>query len=69
MRIIIGEEGFSSMKRRDLIKLLEKNGWELYRHGGSHDIYKKGTKRETIPRHPEVKESLAKSIIQRNGLK
>jgi len=57
------------MKRRDLIKLLEKNGWELVRSGGNHDIYKKGNHREVIPRHTEIKEALAKQIIKRNGLK
>ena len=25
------------MKRRDLIKLLEKNGWYLKRNGGDHE--------------------------------
>lgn len=27
------------MKRRDLVKMLEKNGFYLKRHGGDHDIY------------------------------
>lgn len=57
------------MKRRDLIKLLEKNGWWLDRNGGGHDIYTDGKTKESIPRHTEVKENLAKSIIRRNGLK
>ncbi len=30
------------MKRRDLIKLLEKNGWYYLREGGRHDIYTNG---------------------------
>ena len=30
------------MKRRDLIKLLEKNGWTFKRAGGNHDVYVKG---------------------------
>ncbi len=30
------------MKRRDLIKLLEKNGWTFLRNGGNHDIYTDG---------------------------
>ena len=38
------------MKRRDLIKLLEKNGWYLKRKGGNHDIYTNGTDNETISR-------------------
>lgn len=28
------------MKRKDLIELLEQNGWYLKRNGGNHDIYK-----------------------------
>lgn len=57
------------MKRRDLIRLLEENGWWLLRRGGNHDIYTNGQKSEPIPRHSEIKEELAKSIIRRQGLK
>ena len=57
------------MKTKDLIKLLEKNGWKLKRHGADHDVYTKGTERESVPRHKEIKENLAKSIIKRRGLK
>ena len=57
------------VKRTDLIKLLVKNGWYLKRNGGGHDIYTDGTNNESIPRHQEIKENLAKSIIKRRGLK
>ena len=57
------------MKRKDLIELLEQNGWYLKRNGVNHDIYTNGTDTETIPRHKEVKEILAKAIIKRRGLK
>lgn len=57
------------MKRRDLIKLLEKNGWYFLRDGRSHDVYTNGVKMEPIPRHKEINEMLAKSIIKRYGLK
>ncbi len=57
------------MKRRDLIKKLESNGWWYLRSGGNHDIYTNGIKSETIPRHTEIKETLAKAIIRRQGLK
>lgn len=57
------------MKRKDLVKLLERNGWRLLRHGANHDIYTNGINSETIPRHAEIKEMLAKSIIRRQGLK
>ena len=57
------------MKRTDLIKLLERNGWRLKRNGGSHDIYSNGKEAETILRHSEINENLAKAIIRRRGLK
>ncbi len=43
------------MKRRDLIKLLESNGWWLLRNGSNHDIYTNGQRSEPIPRHGEIK--------------
>ena len=57
------------MKRRDLIKLLEKNGWYLKRNGGNQDIYTNGVDNEPISRQSEIKEDLAKAIIKRRGLK
>ena len=57
------------MKRKTLIKLLESNGWWLLRNGANHDIYTNGKCSEPIPRHPEIKEQLAKAIIRRQGLK
>jgi len=57
------------MKRRDLIKLLERNGWYLKRNGGNHDIYTNGVDNEPIFRQSEIKEDLAKAIIKRRGLK
>ena len=57
------------MKRRDLIKLLEKNGWWFKREGGGHDIYTDGTNIEPISRQREIKEPVAQAIIRRRGLK
>lgn len=57
------------MKRKDLIALLEKNGFELKRQCGGHDVYAKGQQMEPIPRHREINELLAKAIIKRRGLK
>jgi len=57
------------MKRRDLVKKLEKNGWYLARHGSDHDVYTNGNEIETVPRHTEIDERLAKAIIRRRGLK
>lgn len=57
------------MKTKDLIELLERNGWKFKRHGGEHDVYTKDNVNETIPRHKEIRENLAKAIIKRRGLK
>lgn len=57
------------MKTKDLIELLIKNGWTFKRHGANHDICIKGTERESIVRHRETDEELAKAIIKRRGLK
>lgn len=57
------------MKQRDLLKLLERNGWYKMRDGGNHIIYTNGTRCEPIPRHKELNEILAKAIIKRLGLK
>ncbi len=57
------------MKERDLVKLLEKNGFKLVRDGGNHNVYSNGKKTEAVPRHNEVSEGLAKAIIKRNDLK
>ena len=55
------------MKRRDLIKRLEELGCVLIRHGGKHDWYtNQATKQsQPVPRHKEINESLAKSIIKK----
>lgn len=56
------------MKRKDLIRLLEKNGFVFLRNGANHDVYSNGTRSETVPRHNEIAELLAKAIIKRNNL-
>lgn len=53
------------MKRKDLIKRLEKAGFTLERHGGNHDVYSRGKDKEVIPRHSEINENLAKTILKR----
>ena len=55
------------MKRRDLIKRIEKLGYVFVRHGGNHDWYSnpETKKSQPIPRHNEINENLAKSIVQK----
>jgi len=58
------------MKRRDLINILRKNGFEKAREGSAHTIYKAGNKREVqVPRHRELNENTANQILKDAGLK
>lgn len=57
------------MKRRDLINKLQAKGWYFLRSGHKHDIYTDGKHQEPIPRHRELDEELAKSIMKKYGLK
>ena len=45
------------MKTKDLIELLERNGWKFKRHGANHDIYVKDGQRESVVRHRETDEA------------
>ncbi|MGN0170491.1 MAG: type II toxin-antitoxin system HicA family toxin [Lachnospiraceae bacterium] len=57
-----------SVKCRELVKKLEKAGFVFERHGGNHDIYRRGNDIEQIPRHKNINEILARSIIKKWGL-
>jgi len=54
------------VKRKDLIKKLEKTGCVLIRHGGRHDWYHNPRTKvsQPVPRHREIKDTLAKHIIK-----
>jgi predicted RNA binding protein YcfA (HicA-like mRNA interferase family) len=54
------------MKRTQLLQILNQMGAVFVRHGKKHDVYKQPTTNiETaIPRHDDVKEFTAKSIIK-----
>ncbi len=54
------------MKKRDLIRFLEKMGCRLIRHGGRHDWYQNPVTKvaQPVPRHNEINENLAKHIIK-----
>jgi predicted RNA binding protein YcfA (HicA-like mRNA interferase family) len=55
------------MKRRELIKQLEKLGCLFVWHGANHDWYSnpKTKQSQPVPRHNEINENLAKSIIKK----
>jgi len=54
------------MKRKDLIKHLEKQGCVLLREGSNHSVYINRAKRKasTVPRHKEINDFLAKKICK-----
>ena len=58
------------MKRRDIINQLLAAGYTKARDRGDHTIYEKpGSRSIPVPRHREVRESLAKAILKQAGLK
>ena len=54
------------MKRRDLVRHLERHGCEFLREGGNHTVYvnRRTRKSSTVPRHREVFELLARKICK-----
>ena len=58
------------MKRRELIRYIEKYGCEFLRDGGNHTVYvnRKEMKVTTIPRHHEIDENLSRKICKDLGI-
>ncbi len=53
------------MKRRDLIKHIEKNGCTLLREGGKYSIYvNKEGKEVPVTRHPELEKHTASKLCK-----
>jgi predicted RNA binding protein YcfA (HicA-like mRNA interferase family) len=54
------------MKRGVLLKILKKNGCIFIKHGSRHDQYiqPRTGKTDQIPRHSNISEETAKSIIR-----
>jgi len=52
------------MKRREVERRLRELGWRFLRHGGSHDVWTDGSNDTAIPRHTEISEGTARSIIR-----
>jgi mRNA interferase HicA len=55
------------MKRVDLLKRLKRQGCVFIRHGGKYDWYQNPETQmcQPVPRHKEINELLAKSIIKK----
>lgn len=54
------------MKRRALLSHLQEHGCQVLREGASHSVWinPQTGRRETVPRHTEVKKHLARSICR-----
>jgi mRNA interferase HicA len=58
----------AEMNRAKVVSRLLREGWELARHGGGHDIYrhpKNGV--VAVPRHRELSPGVARSIARTAG--
>ncbi len=57
-----------SVKRRDLIRYLEKNGFYLLREGGKHSIYTNEKKVISVKRHKQLDRITANELCKQAGL-
>ncbi len=58
-----------SIKRKQLIRYLETNGFKMLREGGNHSIYSKGKKIIPVKRHTTLDRITANEICKQAGLK
>lgn len=58
------------MKRREFVRELVAEGCHLKRHGAAHDLYFNPRTGRTVPvpRHTEIKNTLARGIRRQLGL-
>ena len=57
-----------SVKRRDLVKYFEQNGFYLLREGGNHSIYVNGRKAVPVKRHRDFDRITANELCKQAGL-
>jgi predicted RNA binding protein YcfA (HicA-like mRNA interferase family) len=57
-----------SVKLRDLVQYLEKNGFRVVREGGNHAIYSNGIKIVPVKRHRQFDRITANEICKQAGL-
>ena len=58
------------MKRKDVIRYLEKQGCDFLREGANHTVYvnRREKKVTTVPRHKEIDEYLMSKICKDLGI-
>ncbi|HEV7667777.1 MAG TPA: type II toxin-antitoxin system HicA family toxin [Thermoanaerobaculia bacterium] len=57
-----------SVKRRDLVRYLEQNGFRLLREGANHSIYTNDSKTLPVKRHAQIDRITANEICKQAGL-
>jgi len=57
-----------SVKRRDLVKYLQANGFQLLREGRKHSVYTDGTKTIPVKRHRSLDRITANELCKQAGL-
>ena len=57
-----------SIKRRDLVKYLEENGYRLLREGANHSIYTNDMKAIPVKRHRSLDRITANELCKQAGL-
>ena len=55
------------VKRRDLIKYFEENGFYLLREGGKHSIYTNNQKTVPVKRHRTIDRITANELANKRG--
>ncbi len=58
-----------SVKRKDLIKYFENNGYYLLREGGNHSIYTNDSNTIPIKRHRTIDRITANALCKQAGIK
>lgn len=58
------------MKRKEFVRRLVRDGCVLHRPGGRHDIYMNPNtgRKQPVPRHNEIDDTLARHIRKHLGL-
>ena len=57
-----------SVKRRDLVRYLEKNGFYLLREGGKHSLFTNDKKVVPVKRHKQLDRITANEICKQAGI-
>lgn len=58
-----------SVKRKDLIRYLERNGFYLLREGANHSIYTNNVKTIPVKRHRTLDRITANELCKQAGVK